>query len=439
VQDRSPRPDELEPIERASVDELGALQLERLRWSLRHAYQNVPHYRAAFEASGVHPDDCRELSDLAKFPFTTKAELRDNYPYGMFAVPREQVSRIHASSGTTGRPTVVGYTRDDVRTWARLMARSIRASGGRPGDRVHVAYGYGLFTGGLGAHYGAEELGCTVIPVSGGMTERQVNLIRDFEPDVIMVTPTYMLAILDEMQRQGLDPARCSLQVGIFGAEPWTEDMRREIEQRLDMHAVDIYGLSEVMGPGVANECVETKDGLHVWEDHFLPEIIDPITGEVLPDGERGELVFTSLTKQAMPIVRYRTRDLTRLLPGTARPMRRIEKITGRSDDMMIVRGVNVFPTQIEELILRTPPLSPHFQCVLRRDGRMDTLTVRVDRRAGVDDGEAARAGDQLARLVKDTIGVSVDVEVIGPDGVERSMGKMRRIVDQRTVSRPGR
>jgi len=435
VQDRSPRPDELEPIERASVDELRALQLERLRWSLRHAYQNVPHYRVAFDAAGVHPDDCRELSDLAKFPFTTKTELRDNYPYGMFAVPREQVSRIHASSGTTGRPTVVGYTRDDVRTWARLMARSIRASGGRPGDRVHVAYGYGLFTGGLGAHYGAEELGCTVIPVSGGMTERQVALIRDFEPDVIMVTPTYMLAILDEMQRQGLDPARCSLQVGIFGAEPWTEDMRGEIEQRLDMHAVDIYGLSEVMGPGVANECVETKDGLHVWEDHFLPEIIDPVTGQVLPDGERGELAFTSLTKQAMPIVRYRTRDLTRLLPGTARPMRRIEKITGRSDDMMIVRGVNVFPTQIEELILRTAPLSPHFQCVLRRDGRMDTLTVRVERRAAVDAGAAERAGHELRRLVKDTIGVSVDVEVIEPDGVERSMGKMRRIVDQRTVN----
>jgi phenylacetate-CoA ligase len=435
VQDRSPRPEDLEPIERASVDELRALQLGRLRWSLRHAYLNVPHYRAAFDAAGVHPEDCRELSDLAKFPFTTKAELRDNYPYGMFAVPREQVSRIHASSGTTGRPTVVGYTREDVRTWATLMARSIRASGGRPGDRVHVAYGYGLFTGGLGAHYGAEELGCTVIPVSGGMTERQVTLIRDFEPDIIMVTPTYMLAILDEMRRQGVDPAQCSLQVGIFGAEPWTEDMRREIEQHLDMHAVDIYGLSEVMGPGVANECVETKDGLHVWEDHFLPEIIDPVSAEVLPDGERGELVFTSLTKQAMPVIRYRTRDLTRLLPGTARPMRRMEKITGRSDDMMIVRGVNVFPTQIEELILRTPPLSPHFQCVLRRDGRMDSLTVRVERRAGVDAGAAARAGDELRRLVKDTIGVSVDVEVIEPDGVERSMGKMRRIVDQRTVS----
>jgi phenylacetate-CoA ligase len=432
VQDRSPRPEDLEPIERASVDELQALQLDRLRWSLRHAYQHVPHYRAAFDAAGIHPEDCRELADLAKFPFTAKADLRDNYPFGMFAVPREQVSRIHASSGTTGRPTVVGYTREDIRTWSRLMARSIRASGGRPGDRVHVAYGYGLFTGGLGAHYGAEELGCTVIPVSGGMTERQVALIRDFEPDVIMVTPTYMLAILDEMQRQGMNPADCSLQVGIFGAEPWTEDMRQEIERRLDMHAVDIYGLSEVMGPGVANECVETKDGLHVWEDHYYPEIIDPVTGQVLPDGENGELVFTSLTKQAMPVVRYRTRDLTRLLPGTARPMRRIEKIAGRSDDMMIVRGVNVFPTQIEELILRTPALSPHFQCVLRRDGRMDALTVRVERRAGVEPATAARAGAELARLVKEIVGVSIDVEVIEPGGVERSMGKMRRIVDQR-------
>lgn len=432
MQDRSPRPEELEPIERASIDELRELQLQRLRWSLRHAYENVPFYRAAFEAAGVHPDDCRELADLAKFPFTTKADLRDNYPFGMFAVPREQVVRVHASSGTTGQPTVVGYTREDIRTWARLVARSIRASGGRPGDIVHVAYGYGLFTGGLGAHYGAEELGCTVIPVSGGMTERQVMLIRDFKPDIIMVTPSYMLAILDEMERQGMDPRECSLQVGIFGAEPWTEDMRREIEQRLDMHAVDIYGLSEVMGPGVANECVETKDGLHVWEDHFYPEIIDPVTGEVLPDGERGELVFTSLTKQAMPVIRYRTRDLTRLLPGTARPMRRIEKITGRTDDMMIVRGVNVFPTQIEELILRIPQLSPHFQCVLRRDGRMDTLTVRVERRAEADRAAAVEAGAALAARVKSTIGISIHVEVLEPDGVERSMGKMRRIVDER-------
>ncbi|MGN9811593.1 phenylacetate--CoA ligase PaaK [Micromonospora sp. BQ11] len=432
MEDRTPLPEHLEPIERAGVDELRALQLDRLRWSLRHAYDNVPHYRRAFEAAAVHPDDCRDLADLARFPFTGKAELRDNYPFGMFAVPRERIVRLHASSGTTGRPTVVGYTTEDLRTWARLMARSIRASGGRPGDRVHVAYGYGLFTGGLGAHYGAEELGCTVIPVSGGMTERQVTLIRDFEPEVIMVTPSYMLAIVDEMERQGIDPAATSLRVGIFGAEPWTEDMRREMERRLDLHAVDIYGLSEVMGPGVANECVETKDGLHLWEDHFYPEIIDPVTGAVLPDGERGELVLTSLTREAMPVVRYRTRDLTRLLPGTARPMRRIEKITGRTDDMMIVRGVNVFPTQIEELILRMPQLSPHFQCVLGRQGRMDTLTVRVERRSGVDTTGAEAAGAHLAELVKNSIGVSVVVEVIAPDGVERSMGKMRRIVDRR-------
>lgn len=432
MQDRTPRPEDLEPVERCSVDELRALQRERLRWSLRHAYQKVPHYRQAFDKAGVHPDDCRDLTDLARFPFTDKDDLRQHYPFGMFAVPREKVVRVHASSGTTGRPTVVGYTSDDIRTWARLMARSIRASGGRPGDKVHVAYGYGLFTGGLGAHYGAEELGCTVIPVSGGMTERQVTLIRDFEPDVIMVTPSYMLAIVDEMQRQGVDPPATSLQVGIFGAEPWTEDMRREMEQRLDMHAVDIYGLSEVMGPGVANECVETKDGLHVWEDHFYPEVVDPVTGDVLPDGERGELVFTSLTKQAMPVVRYRTRDLTRLLPGTARPMRRIEKITGRSDDMMIVRGVNVFPTQIEELILRTPELSPHFQCVLTKHGRMDALTVRVERREEVDHAAAAQAGDALVHHIKSNIGVSVEVEVVAPAGIERSMGKMRRIIDQR-------
>ena len=348
----------------------------------------------------------------------------------MFAVPRSDVVRVHASSGTTGRPTVVGYTRADIQTWSRLMARSIRASGGRPGDIVHVAYGYGLFTGGLGAHYGAEELGCTVVPVSGGMTERQVMLIRDFQPDVIMVTPSYMLAIVDEMERQGV--ASTSLKVGIFGAEPWTEEMRREIEHRLDMHAVDIYGLSEVMGPGVANECVETKDGLHVWEDHFYPEIIDPVSGEVLPDGSLGELVFTSLTKQAMPVVRYRTRDLTRLRPGTARPMRRIDKITGRADDMLIVRGVNLFPTQIEELILRTPELSPHFQCVLTRDGRLDALTVRVERRVSAAVPAAALAGAALAQRVKNTIGVTVTVEVIEPDGVERSVGKMKRIVDKR-------
>jgi phenylacetate-CoA ligase len=358
--------------------------------------------------------------------------LRENYPFGMFAVPRERISRLHASSGTTGRPTVVGYTADDVRTWARLMARSIRAAGGRPGDRVHVAYGYGLFTGGLGAHYGAEELGCTVIPVSGGMTERQVMLINDLQPDVIMVTPSYLLAIVDEMHRQGVDPRGTSLRVGILGAEPWTADLRAEIEDRLEIHAIDIYGLSEVMGPGVAVECVETKDGPHVWEDHFYPEIIDPSTGAVLPDGEYGELVFTSLTKQAMPVVRYRTRDLTRLLPGTARPMRRIEKITGRTDDMIILRGVNLFPTQIEELILRTPALAPHFQCVLTREGRLDAMTVTVERRHGVAPPVAREAGRALADLVKNTIGVSITVEVIEPDGVERSMGKMRRIVDRR-------
>jgi phenylacetate-CoA ligase len=432
MEDRTPSPESLEPIERASIDELRAVQLERLRWSVKHAYENVPHYRRAFDERGVHPSDIKELADLGRLPFTTKADLRDNYPFGMFAVPQDRVARIHASSGTTGRPTVVGYTAGDIRTWATVMARSIRASGGRPGDKVHVAYGYGLFTGGLGAHYGAEALGCTVIPVSGGMTERQVTLIRDFEPQIIMVTPSYMLAIVDEMQRQGIDPASTSLRIGIFGAEPWTNDMRAEMEQRLDMHAVDIYGLSEVMGPGVANECVETKDGLHIWEDHFYPEVIDPVTGEVLPDGEEGELVFTSLTKEAMPVIRYRTRDLTRLRPGTARPMRRMEKVTGRSDDMIILRGVNLFPTQIEELILRVPALSPHFQCVLSRPGRLDELTVRVERRADANPADAAAARDQLGHLIKNTIGVSVRVEVLGPEGVERSMGKMRRIVDER-------
>ncbi len=431
--DRAPDPALLDPVERSSVDELRFLQLERLQWSLRHAYENVPHYRQALDAAGVHPDDCSELSELARFPFTTKADLRENYPFGMFAVPRERVARVHASSGTTGRPTVVGYTENDIRTWAAVMARSIRAAGGRPGDRVHVAYGYGLFTGGLGAHYGAEALGCTVIPVSGGMTERQVQLIRDFEPDVIMVTPSYMLAIIDEMHRQGMDPASTSLAVGIFGAEPWTTQMRAEMEQTLNMHAVDIYGLSEVMGPGVAQECVETKDGLHIWEDHFYPEIIDPDTGQVLPDGTVGELVFTSLTKQATPVIRYRTRDLTRLLPGTARPMRRLEKIAGRSDDMIILRGVNLFPTQLEELILRIPALAPHFQCVLTRPARLDELTVRVERRPDATPADAAAGGDQLKTLVKNTIGVSVRVDVLDHDGVERSLGKMRRIIDQRT------
>jgi phenylacetate-CoA ligase len=429
---RTPRPTDLDAIERASVDEIRAVQLQRLKWTLRHAYDNVPHYRSAFESAGVHPDDCTQLADLARFPFTTKQDLREQYPFGMFAVPREQVSRVHASSGTTGRPTVVGYTAEDIRTWSSVMARSIRAGGGRPSDRVHVAYGYGLFTGGLGAHYGAEALGCTVIPVSGGMTERQVLLIQDFRPDVIMVTPSYMLAIVDEMQRQSIDPRSTSLAVGIFGAEPWTDDMRVELEQRLDIDAVDIYGLSEVMGPGVAQECIETKDGLHIWEDHFYPEIVDPVSGEVLADGAEGELVFTSLTKQAMPVIRYRTRDLTRLLPGTARPMRRMQKVTGRSDDMIILRGVNLFPTQIEELILSTPELSPHFQCVLSRPGRLDELTVHVERRAEVSEVTAQQAGQRLRGLVKETIGVTIGVEVMAPDSVERSMGKMRRIVDNR-------
>jgi phenylacetate-CoA ligase len=430
---RAIREDEgLEPVELMSVDELRALQLERLQWSLRHAYDNVAHYRKAFDGAGVHPDDIRDLSDLARLPFTSKADLRDNYPFGMFAVPREEVVRVHASSGTTGKPTVVGYTRDDLDMWASVMARSIRAAGGRPGDILHNAYGYGLFTGGLGAHGGAEKLGCTVVPVSGGMTERQVQLITDFRPDVIMVTPSYMLNIADEMERQGVDPRSTSLSVGIFGAEPWTNEMREAMEQRLDMHAVDIYGLSEVVGPGVAQECVETKDGLHVWEDHFYPEIIDPVTGEVLPDGEEGELVFTSLTKQAMPVVRYRTRDLTRLLPGTARPMRRMEKITGRTDDMIILRGVNLFPTQIEELVLGVPELTPHFQCVLQRTGNLDSLVVRVEHHPGVTAEAAEAAGETVRGQVKHRIGVTVRVEVVGPDSIERSVGKMRRIVDER-------
>jgi phenylacetate-CoA ligase len=423
---------ELEPIETASVDELRALQLDRLRWTVRHAYDHVPHYRAAFDAAGVHPDDVRELADLAKLPFTAKADLRANYPYGMFAVPREQVSRIHASSGTTGQPTVVGYTAEDLDTWATVMARSIRAAGGRPGDILHNAYGYGLFTGGLGAHAGAEKLGCTVVPVSGGMTERQVRLIVDFQPRIIMVTPSYMLAIVDEMRRQGVDPRSTSLEIGIFGAEPWTNEMRREMEDVLGIDAVDVYGLSEVMGPGVAQECVETKDGLHIWEDHFYPEVIDPVTGEVLPDGEEGELVFTSLTKQAMPVIRYRTRDLTRLLPGTARTMRRMEKITGRTDDMIILRGVNLFPTQIEELLLQIEDLSPHFQCVLSRSGTLDEMTVRVESRDGVGLDVARSAGQELRHMVKSTIGVSVAVDVVPPEGIERSVGKMRRIVDER-------
>ena len=418
----------------SSVEELRALQLDRMRWSLGHAYANVPHYRSAFDAAGVHPDDLRELADLARFPFTTKADLRDNYPFGMFAVPREQVSRIHASSGTTGRPTVVGYTREDIDTWAEVMARSIESAGGRPGDVVHIAYGYGLFTGGIGAHYGAERLGCTVVPVSGGMTERQVQLIRDFEPRVIMVTPSYFLAILDEMEAQGLDPKDTSLEVGIFGAEPWTQQMREEVERRSNLRAVDIYGLSEVMGPGVSQESGETQDGLHVWEDHFYPEVVDPITGEVLPDGEEGELVFTSLTKQAMPVVRYRTRDLTTLMPGTAHPQfRRMAKVTGRTDDMMIVRGVNVFPSQIEEQLLAVEGLTPHYLCVLTRPGRMDELTVQVEA-ASASTTEAERTGmaRSLATRVKDRVGVTVAVEVLAPHALERSLGKAKRISDQR-------
>ncbi|MFI1363745.1 phenylacetate--CoA ligase PaaK [Streptomyces griseochromogenes] len=424
--------DLLDAGEKLGPEELRALQLERLRASLRHAYDHVPFYRDSFDKAGVRPEDCRSLADLAHFPFTTKTDLRENYPYGMFAVSRDRIRRLHASSGTTGLPTVVGYTDNDLSMWADMVARSIRAAGGRPGDTVHVAYGYGLFTGGLGAHYGAERLGCTVIPASGGMTARQVQLIRDLEPGVIMVTPSYMLALLDEFERQGVDPRGTSLRVGIFGAEPWTEQMRREIEERFAIDAVDLYGLSEVIGPGVAQECVETKDGLHVWEDHFYPEVVDPITGEVLPEGERGELVFTSLTKQAMPIVRYRTRDLTRLLPGTARVFRRMEKITGRSDDMVILRGVNLFPTQIEEIVLRTPGVAPHFQLRLAREGRLDALTVRAEARPGATPGEREAAALSIAAAVKDGVGVTVDVEIVEPEALERSVGKIRRIVDLR-------
>jgi phenylacetate-CoA ligase len=413
---------------------LRELQLRRLRWSLRHAYDNVDHYRQAFDAAGVRPDDLTELADLARFPFTTKADLRDNYPFGMFAVPRKHVARVHASSGTTGRPTVVGYTADDIDTWSDVMARSIHAAGGRPGDIVHVAYGYGLFTGGLGAHYGAERLGCTVVPVSGGMTERQVQLIRDFEPRIIMVTPSYFLAIVDEMERQGIDPSDTSLEIGIFGAEPWTDQMRAEMEQRCGIAAVDIYGLSEVMGPGVAQEAGGTKDGLHIWEDHFYPEVIDPTTGDVVPDGTEGELVFTSLTKQAMPIIRYRTRDLTALLPGSAYPAyRRMHKITGRDDDMMIVRGVNVFPTQIEEHILAVDGLAPHYVCVLTRPSRLDELTVRVESMSsGSDDAERDRLAATLVARVKNAVGVTIGVDVVEPHALERSLGKAKRIDDQR-------
>ncbi len=429
MKDLTPDRASLDPIEFASRDEIEALQLERLRRSLARAYEKVPHYKAKFDDAGVHPDDLKSLADLSKFPFTVKDDLRQNYPFGLFAEPMENIARVHASSGTTGKPTVVGYTAGDVDRWAELVARSMRASGTRPGSLVHVAYGYGLFTGGLGAHYGAEKLGCTVVPVSGGMTPRQVTLIEDFKPQTIMVTPSYMLNILEEYKRQGLDPRGSSLEVGIFGAEPWTNAMRREVEEAFDMHAVDIYGLSEVMGPGVANECVETKDGLHIWEDHFLPEIIDPETGEVLPDGEMGELVFTTLTKEAMPIIRYRTRDLTRLLPGTARTMRRMEKVTGRSDDMIILRGVNVFPTQIEECLLAVPGLAPHFQIVLSRDGVMDHMAVHCE---PVQGGSSRGLAEALGKRIKDVVGVSAEIVVADEGGVERSQGKARRVVDNR-------
>ncbi|SMH47548.1 phenylacetate--CoA ligase PaaK [Maritimibacter sp. HL-12] len=431
MKDLTPRKDELEHIETASRDEISAVQLERMKWSLRHAYDNVPFYKQKFEAAGVHPDDLHSLEDLARFPFTVKQDLRDNYPFGLFAVPREQISRIHASSGTTGQPTVVGYTRKDLDTWGKVVARSLRAGGLRPGDVLHNAYGYGLFTGGLGVHGGAEKMGLTVVPVSGGMTQRQVRLIEDFRAKGITVTPSYMLSILDEYIALGLDPRKSPLEVGIFGAEPWTNAMRGEIEQAFDMHAVDIYGLSEVMGPGVASECVETKDGLHVWEDHFYPEIIDPATGEVLPDGSPGELVFTSLTKEAFPIIRYRTRDLTRLLPGTARSLRRMEKITGRTDDMIILRGVNVFPTQIEEQLVTVEELAPHFQIELARPDRMDEMIVHVELIEGVE-ADPVKVSHVLKGLVKSHVGVTVKVKVAGPGGVPRSEGKAVRIVDNR-------
>lgn len=433
MQDLTPPRETLDPIEIASRDEISALQLERMRKSLTHAYENAPFYKKRFDDHGVHPDDLKSLADLAKFPFTYKTDLRDTYPFGMFAVPRENLVRVHASSGTTGKPTVVGYTQGDIDVWTEMVARSIRASGGRAGDICHIAYGYGLFTGGLGAHYGAERLGCTVVPVSGGMTERQVTLIHDFKPNIIMVTPSYMLSVLDEFRRQGLDPRESSLKVGIFGAEPWTNAMREEIEHAFDMHAVDIYGLSEIMGPGVANECVETKDGLHIWEDHFYPEIINPKTGEVLPDGEVGELVLTTLTKEGMPMVRYRTRDLTRLLPGTARSMRRMEKITGRSDDMIILRGVNVFPTQIEEQILKCKDLAPHFQIELSRQGRMDDMTVHVECSTNQSSNEARDASaKELAHHIKSVIGISANIKMHDPGEVARSEGKAKRVIDNR-------
>ena len=429
---KHPAPGDLEPIERASRDELQALQLNRLQSTLQHAYDHVPHYRQAFDAKGVHPSDCKTLADLAKFPFTAKADLRANYPFGLFAVPRDQIVRIHASSGTTGKPTVVAYTQGDIDRWADLVARSIRAAGGRRGDMVHVSYGYGLFTGGLGAHYGAERLGCTVIPMGGGQTEKQVQLIEDFKPDIIMVTPSYMQVIVEEFRRQGKDPSAMSVKVGIFGAEPWTEEMRRDIERSAGIDAVDIYGLSEVMGPGVASECVETKDGPVIWEDHFYPEIIDPLTGEVLPDGSEGELVFTTLTKEALPVIRYRTRDLTRLLPPTARSMRRMGKIVGRSDDMLIIRGVNLFPTQIEELVLQQGQLSGHYQLVVSRDGHLDEVLVRCEIQPAFASSDRTAISRELQHRIKTLIGVSTRVDVLEPDGIERSLGKARRVIDMR-------
>ena len=423
----------LHRIETASQDELRALQLKRLKWSLHHAYNNVGHYRKVFDEAGVHPDDLITIADLAKFPFTCKNDLRQNYPFGMFAVPRKKVSRIHASSGTTGQPTVVGYTQNDVDMWSGLMARSIWAAGGRPGDIVHVAYGYGLFTGGLGAHYGAEKLGCTVIPVSGGMTERQVLLIQDFKPDIIMVTPSYLLAIADEFEKMGVDRNKCSLKIGMFGAEPWTNEMRKEIEEKFNIDAVDLYGLSEIIGPGVSGECFREKDGLYVWEDHFYPEIINPETGEVLSDGEKGELVFTSLTKEAFPIIRYRTRDLTRLIAGSNRTMRKMEKITGRTDDMMIIRGINVFPTQIEEIILKDGRLSPNFQIELTREARLDEMTVLVEARsAELTDDIRKDISKKLKHQIKNRIGITTKINMLPSGGVERSAGKARRIVDKR-------
>ena len=426
--------DTLEAIETASVDELRSLQLERLRWSLEHAWRNVASYRKKFDAAGVHPSDLKQLADLSKFPFTDKHDMRDNYPFGMFAAPVDKVVRIHASSGTTGKPVVVGYTRNDIEVWSRVVARSIRAAGGNHKDKIHVAYGYGLFTGGLGAHYGGELMGCTVIPMSGGQTEKQAQLIQDFNPDIIMVTPSYMLSIADELERQGVDCHKLKLRVGIFGAEPWTDSMRANLEQRLAIDAVDIYGLSEVMGPGVAQECVETKDGPTIWEDHFYPEIIDPQTGAVMPDGEQGELVFTSLSKEALPVVRYRTRDLTRLLPGTARTMRRMDRITGRSDDMLIIRGVNVFPTQVEEQILKVSGLAPHYQIELSRAGNLDEMEINVELAPGVDATASRAAAAQLTKHIKDLIGVSAKVRVHAEGGVARSEGKAKRVLDKRRL-----